>query len=245
MLNLFTVELLRSTLVLSPWVYQWFLLDVNRSHLLMAGGFNWSLWRRRWYRWSIVFLLNGLNLLLRSYFFVSWSRNSRWIKITFNFLIITFSLLLAIFPIVFFLLLLILILQHYLVLLLVFLLFLKLILNLHLSLSFNFIGSIFLFSFNSFLLLNYCWANLICEIEFNLIVFYEFCNCLSAVIYSGKLFKQRDQIIKLPVLRVIVPTYNWDGTFRLEHVSWRWVIQNHRIFHISTDFWHIFGKYTV
>ena len=100
LLGLFTVWLLRSILVLSPWVDQWF-LNVNWSHFLMSL-FCRALWSCLWMRRSlIIFFLNCGILLLCSNFFVSWSSYSSWIEIgLFKILFILFFDLLFLFRII-------------------------------------------------------------------------------------------------------------------------------------------------
>ena len=100
------------------------------------------------------------------------------------------------------------------------------------------------FALVSFLLVDESLAYLLCMVEFNCVVFDESRDRLTTVIDSRKLYEQGDQIVELPILWIIIPTHYRNCALRLEHVSSRRIVQNHRIFHISPYLGHVLGEYT-
>jgi len=61
----------------------------------------------------------------------------------------------------------------------------------------------------------------------------------------GKLDENGDEFSEGTILRIIIPGENWHRTFWLEHIcTWR-VIKNYCIFHMSSNFGHIFCKYPI
>jgi hypothetical protein len=79
----------------------------------------------------------------------------------------------------------------------------------------------------------------------NLVIFDDFSNVFSNIIFISKLFQNRCNFIKLSVAHIIVPTYTWNSIFRLEHESnWRVVNDNH-ICHFTPKSSQIFYKSTV
>ena len=80
------------------------------------------------------------------------------------------------------------------------------------------------------------------KVEFNCVVFNELSDGLPWIIDFGKLYQQRNQVIELSILHVIIPRYDWDSLLWLQHISWWRVIQNNGICCPSAYLWHVFGK---
>ena len=73
-------------------------------------------------------------------------------------------------------------------------------------------------------------ADLFGELEIDHVVLNESLDGVSAVVDLGQLNEQRDQVVQLPVLRVIVPRDDRHGLFGHQHVGRRGVVEDHAVF---------------
>ena len=74
------------------------------------------------------------------------------------------------------------------------------------------------------------------------VVFYDFPNYLSHVLFVGQSFKQCSYSIKLRIGHIIIPRNTRNGILRLKHKSNWWIIHNYHISHWPTQSCKILDK---
>jgi hypothetical protein len=99
--------------------------------------------------------------------------------------------------------------------------------------------------FVPFLFFKQSVANLFGQVEIDSVVFDKASQSLSAIVDLAKLDEQRDQVIQLAVLGVIIPWNDGHGALRLQHVGRGRIVQDDGVLHVSSNLTHILGKDSV
>ena len=248
-LDVFRCQLLIVILLLmltgEPRIDEW-LLNIDRSCFNMTCfswrcimiHINFDLVARASHRYCCILLW------LKVAFLNSSTGSCRIVILSMCFFLLLYTFFLFLLLLVILFLFLALILQRSLFGLFLLLLVLLLLLQLYLMLSLCSLMSFSEFALIPFLLVNKSLAYLLCMVEFDSIVFDESRNCFSTVIDSWKLNEQGNKIVELTIFWIVIPTHYRDCALRLKHISSRRIVQNHRIFHISSYLGHVLGEYT-
>jgi hypothetical protein len=97
----------------------------------------------------------------------------------------------------------------------------------------------------SLLLFKESVANLFGQIKIDSVILDKTSQSLPAIVDLAELDEQRDQVVELPILGVIIPRDDGHGALRLQHVSRGGVVQDDGIFHVPSDLAHVLSEYSV